>query len=30
MGERAAVFARAAFTWDALAPAMVRLYSDLQ
>jgi glycosyltransferase involved in cell wall biosynthesis len=30
MGERAAVFARAAFTWDAIAPAMVRLYSDLQ
>jgi glycosyltransferase involved in cell wall biosynthesis len=30
MGERAAVFARDAFGWDAVAPAMVRLYSDLK
>ena len=29
MGERAAVFAREAFGWDAVAPAMVRLYSEL-
>ena len=30
MGERAAAFAREAFGWDAVAPAMVRLYSDLR
>lgn len=30
MGERAAAFAREAFRWDAVAPAMVRLYSDLR
>jgi glycosyltransferase involved in cell wall biosynthesis len=30
MGERAAAFAREAFGWDAVAPAMVRLYSDLK
>ena len=29
MGERAAVFAREAFGWDAVAPAMARLYADL-
>ena len=30
MGERAAAFAREAFGWDAVAPAMVRLYADLK
>ena len=30
MGERAAAFAREAFGWDAVAPAMVRLYSELK
>jgi glycosyltransferase involved in cell wall biosynthesis len=30
MGERAAAFAREAFGWDAVAPAMVRLYADLR
>jgi len=30
MGERAAVFAREAFGWDAVAPAMARLYADLK
>jgi glycosyltransferase involved in cell wall biosynthesis len=29
MGERAAAFARESFAWDAIAPAMVRLYTDL-
>ena len=30
MGERGAVFARDAFGWDAVAPAMARLYADLK
>jgi len=30
MGERAALFARRAFGWDAVAPAMARLYVDLK
>jgi len=29
MGERAAMFAREAFGWDAVAPGMARLYADL-
>jgi hypothetical protein len=29
MGERAAAFAREQFGWDAIAPAMARLYSEL-
>jgi glycosyltransferase involved in cell wall biosynthesis len=29
MGEQAAAFARDHFGWDAIAPAMARLYSDL-
>jgi glycosyltransferase involved in cell wall biosynthesis len=30
MGERAAAYARDAFAWDAVAPAMARLYADLK
>jgi glycosyltransferase involved in cell wall biosynthesis len=30
MGERAAAFARETFGWDAVAPAMARLYADLK
>lgn len=30
MGERAAAFAREQFGWDAIAPAMARLYADLR
>ena len=30
MGERAAAFARARFSWDAIAPQMARLYADLR
>ena len=29
MGERAAVFARDRYSWDAIAPQMARLYADL-
>lgn len=30
MGERAAAFAREAFGWDVVAPAMARLYADVK
>jgi glycosyltransferase involved in cell wall biosynthesis len=30
MGERAAALARETFGWDAVAPAMIRLYADLK
>jgi glycosyltransferase involved in cell wall biosynthesis len=29
MGERAAAFAREQYGWDAIAPAMARLYADV-